>query len=404
MEEKTINKLTFKERIQDFVFIGKKKRKQKLLVKYGDFLEDSIERIENEKKLGKYLKLGLGSDFQKIRGAWNQYKNEEIDKTVFISLCVIILGTKFIDLFVRESKDILLTRKTSVYLTFIIVFIGVFAFCMFYFLLLMNVDIIANPDGNFIIPGNEQSEWIFTIWMAVIMIMSCGFLASLLLPRVTVKAYTKSIKKDQRFGLVETEILFGGALTRKILLRAMILGFLVYNFSYTLASQRVFVEYMRSVNPAGVGMIPDPELMIQMLWIVSIPCVFVIIPIWLMNDIGIAKTEKVKGTEFESLNLTGSKFYKFIKGYASIGFIYNLVFIIGVWAVEDIPLMRVIMRIASPIIVISFMFPLVVFIEARNEHFKKKLWTKLQKFDINKKLSVEIKVETITSYDEILKY
>jgi len=161
---------------------------------------------------------------------------------------------------------------------------------------------------------------------------------------------------------------------------------------------------MRSANPSGVGMIPDPELMIQMLWVVSIPCVFIIIPIWLMNDLGIAKTEKVKGTEFESLNLTGSKFYKFIKGYASIGFVYNLVFIIGVWAAEDIPLMRVVMRLVSPIIVISFMFPLVMFIEANNERFKKKLWTKLEKYNIDKKLSVTIEVETIKSYEEILKF
>jgi len=405
LDEKNIDyKLKYKDRIQNLVFVGKKKRKRKLLVKYGDFIEAALEKIESEQKLGKFLKLGLGSYFYKIRGAWNQYKTGENDKTVFISFCVMILGTKFIDLFVRESKDILLTRKATVYLTFIGVFIGIFAFLMFYFLLLMNVDIVANPQGNFIIPGKEQSEWILTIWMAVIMILSCGFLASLLLPRITVKAYTKSIKKDQKFGLVETEILFGASLYRKLLIRAMIIGFLVFNFSYTLASQRIFVEYMRSANPSGVGMIPDPELMIQMLWVVSIPCVFIIIPIWLMNDLGIAKTEKVKGTEFESLNLTGSKFYKFIKGYASIGFVYNLVFIIGVWAAEDIPLMRVVMRLVSPIIVISFMFPLVMFIEANNERFKKKLWTKLEKYNIDKKLSVTIEVETIKSYEEILKF
>lgn len=80
-----IYKLKFKDRIQGLVFIGKKKSKKKLLIKYGDFIEDAIKKIEDQQKLGKFLKLGLGSYFQKIRGAWDQYKKEEIDKIGFIS-------------------------------------------------------------------------------------------------------------------------------------------------------------------------------------------------------------------------------------------------------------------------------------------------------------------------------
>ncbi|MFX1411969.1 MAG: hypothetical protein ACFFA6_16605, partial [Promethearchaeota archaeon] len=110
-----------------------------------------------------------------------------------------------------------------------------------------------------------------------------------------------------------------------------------------------------------------------------------------------------KGFEFESVNLSGSKVYKLIKGYAGIGFIYNLVLLIFVWASDDVHIVRVIMRAASPIIAITFMLPLVILIDYNNESFKRKLWKKLKKYEINKKLNSTIKIDIINNYEEMLK-
>jgi len=397
-------RLKFKDLLKTINFIGYRK-KQKLLIKYGDLIEDIINKIEGEKKLGRFIKDGLGSYFHKIRGAWDQYKKAEIDKTGLISSGCLVLGKKFVDIFIHESRDVLRARKRNVYLTLTTVFASLFTLCMFYFTLLMPIDITGKPEGNFIIfPVNEKLEWIFTMIMSLIIVISFGYLASLILPRLTVRIYTKSMKKNQKFGLVATENLFGSALYRKLLGRAIVMGFLAFNLAFNLASQKIFVTWMRSVNPEGIDVIPDPELMIQIIWIVSIPCILIIVPIWLMMDIGLARTSKVSGVEFESVDLTGSKFYKFIKGYAGIGFAYNLVLIIFVWATDDVPPMRVMMRVLSPIIVISFMLPLVVLIEYNNEHFKRKLLLKLEKFEISKRINVTIEVEQIKSYEELLEF
>lgn len=161
---------------------------------------------------------------------------------------------------------------------------------------------------------------------------------------------------------------------------------------------------MRSVYPEGVKLIPDPELMIQIMWIVAIPCILFLVPIWLMMDIGLVKTRKVAGFDFENVNIAGSKFYKFVKGYAGIGFVYNLILIVFVWASDDVPVIRTVMRLISPIIVISYMFPVVVIIDYNNEKFKKKLWKRLKKYEIDKKLIITMEEKTIESYEEIIKF
>jgi hypothetical protein len=156
------------------------------------------------------------------------------------------------------------------------------------------------------------------------------------------------------------------------------------------------------VNPSGITLIPDPELMIQSMWMVAIPSVLVIVPIWVMMDIGLARTRKIRGVDTEFYSLTGSKTYKFIKGYAGIGFFYNLSLILFVWSTDAVPVIRNIVRLISPLIVIVFMFPLVILIENNNEVFKRKLWNKLKNYDINQKFNVSISMETINSREELL--
>ncbi|MFX0071882.1 MAG: hypothetical protein ACFFAO_12405 [Candidatus Hermodarchaeota archaeon] len=395
--------LKFQDRLKMINFIGYG-RKKKLLFKYGEYIEKAMEDIEKKQSLEKYLKDELGSYFYRIRGAWEQYKDGVIEKTGLIASCSLLLGKKFIDIFIHESREVLKLRKRNVYLTLNGIFGILFILCIFYFLLLIPINTALKPSGNFILPGNERFEWIFAMIMALIIIFLVGSIASFILSNLTLKIYLSFIGKNQKLGLVPTVNLFGSALYKKLISRAIIIGFLTFNLAYNLASISLFVSWMRGVDPEQISLLPDPELMIQIMWIVAIPCILVLVPIWLMMDIGLAKTKKISGFEFESVNLTGSKFYKFIKGYAGISFIYNLVLLIFAWANEDIPLIRIIMRIISPVIVISYMFILVVLIDYNNEKFKKKLWKQLEKYRINKKFNQIIEIQPIKSYTEILDY
>ena len=400
-EEKKAHK--FKERLKSLNFIGHDGSK-KLLEKYGDAIETAINKFESKRELQNLLREGLGSYFPRLVGAWEQYRDGEIDKTFFISSGILLLVKKFIDIFIKDSQEVLRVRRRNVYFTLNGIFLSMVAFCLVYFLLLMPIDVSKNPEGQFRFPGPENFEWVFTIIMSVLMIIFFGYLASSLLSTLTIKIYVRMMRKDQRLGLIPTKNLFGKALYRKLLYRAIIAGFLVYNVSMILASNKAYISFMRNINPDNIQIIPDPELMIQSMWISLIPIILLLVPVWLMMDIGIAKTKYIHGFELESVNLAGSKLYKLIKGYAGVTFLYNLVIITFVWASDEVPFIRIFMRIISPLIVISFSFPLVVIIDHKNELFKKKLWGHLKKYDINRKLIINIHEEQISNYNELLGY
>ncbi len=389
----------FKDLLKNVRFLAPRKRK-KLLIKYGDHIRTAMEKIEVNQSLEKFLKENLGSYFPKISGAWDQYKNKEAGKTELISSGVIILGKKFIDIFIHESRDVLRIRKGKVYVTLNSIFISLFVLCLVYFLILIPVNVAKKPEGNFIFPGDEKLEWVFAVVMALLVVLFCGYIASVLLSKLSLKIYVQLVRENQKLGLVPTAQLFGSSLYRKLLSRAVIAGFLAYNISMALVSQISFVRFMRSPNPGGVDLIPDPELLVQMMWIVAIPSIFLLVPIWLMMDLGLVKTIKSDDFEFESLNIAGSRIYEFVKGYASVGFIYNLFIIIFIWSTDDVPFIRILMRVLSPFIVISYMFPVVVIIDYKNAVFKRKLWKQLQKYNLNKKIDVNIRETPIKSYKD----
>jgi len=390
-----------KLKYKNFKFLGQK-RIYKLILKYGDFVRDKMREIEKEQVLEIFLKTELGTYFHKIDGVWGQYREGKIGINSLIVASINILGEKYVDIFLRQSLDVLKERKRHVYLAFITMFGAFFAFLVLYFSILMPIDTSSKPEGNFIFPGDERIEWLFTIVMALVVTFAGTSLVSLIFPRITLRIYTKSVKKNQLLGFLPTQHLLGPALYRKLLSRALVFGFLIFNLSYTLSSQLLYISFMRSVNPSGITLIPDPELMIQSMWMVAIPSVLIIVPIWVMMDIGLARTRKVRGVDTEFYNLTGSKTYKFIKGYAGIGFFYNLSLILFVWSTDAVPVIRNVVRLISPLIVIVFMFPLVILIENNNEVFKRKLWNKLKNYDINRKFNVNISVETIDTREELL--
>ncbi|MFW9827434.1 MAG: hypothetical protein ACFFEY_07585 [Candidatus Thorarchaeota archaeon] len=254
-----------------------------------------------------------------------------------------------------------------------------------------------NPEGFFITPGNVKFEWIFAIVMAGASGTFAGLFSLFTVSPFFIKLYIKILSKKHKVGLVRQEELSGRLLFRKIWIRSFILGFFIGNICYTLASQEFIIEFMRSVDLLEAYSIPDVETMWQLAWIIAIPCTLIIIPIWVMMDSGLVVAKKVKGVGFESVNLASSPLYKVIKGYAGIGFIYNLIVMIIFWVIPQIRRgafeMAIIVQIISPLIAAGSTFPGVIIIEYYKKNLRKQVEKTLIKLNVNNDLfyNVELK-------------
>jgi hypothetical protein len=259
-----------------------------------------------------------------------------------------------------------------------------------------------NPEGFFITPGNVQFEWIFAIVMGGVAGTLAGLLSLFTVSPLFIKGYVKTLSKKHKVGLVKQEDLSGGILFRKIWIRSFILGFFIGNICYTLASQEFIIEFMRSVDLSETYSIPDVETLWQIAWIISIPCTLLIIPIWVMMDSGLVVAKKIKGVEFESVNLASSPLYKVIKGYAGIGFIYNLIVTIIFWVIPEIRRgafeMAIIVQIISPLIAAGSTFPGVIMIEGYKKRLRRQVEKTLTKLNLKKDLvyNVELKERPIS--------
>lgn len=285
------------------------------------------------------------------------------------------------------------TRK--IYLFFIILYALLIALSIIAFSFMP--DPMPNPEGNFITPGNVQIEWIFAILMAGLCGTIAGLISIFFVSPIFIKTYVKTLNKKHKVGLVDTEKLSGSLLFRKIWIRSFILGFFVGNICFTLAGQEIIIEFMRSVNPSMTYSIPDVETMWQLAWIITIPCALIVIPIWVMIDSGLVTTKKIKGVQFEAVNLASSPLYKVIKGYAGIGFIYNLIVMIIFWVSPVIQRgtfeMGIIIQIISPLIAAGSAFPGVIILEYCRPRIRTRIEKTLIKLGMNKDLiySVELK-------------
>ena len=287
------------------------------------------------------------------------------------------------------------TRK--VYLFFIIFYALLIILSIVAFSFMPDRDPIPNPEGNFITPGNIQIEWIFAILMAGVCGTIAGLISIFFVSTLFIKIYVKTLSKKHKVGLVDMEKISGSLLFRKIWIRSIILGFFVGNICFTLAGQENIVEFMRSVNPSMVYSLPDVETLWQLAWIITIPCALIVIPIWVMMDSGLVTTKKIKGVQFEAVNLASSPLYKVIKGYAGIGFTYNLIIMIIFWVTPVIQRgkfeMAVIIQIISPLIAAGSAFPGVMILEYYKPRIRTRVEKTLIKLDMNKDLvySVELK-------------
>ena len=62
-------------------------------------IEDIFDYIED---LEDYLKRHLGSEFEKIKDKYQEYKVNKLTKKEFVSECIKILGKKFVKIFVKK--------------------------------------------------------------------------------------------------------------------------------------------------------------------------------------------------------------------------------------------------------------------------------------------------------------
>lgn len=134
---------------------------------------------------------------------------------------------------------------------------------------------------------------------------------------------------------------------------------------------------MRSVNPSQiVDLVPDIEVLLQLLWLLSIPCTFVFVLIYITRDLGLVYSDDVKGYDIKSVNLVTTGLYQLIQRYTSLGFLYN--FIVSLVSWTYIPGMGItelgfIMMFISPIIAIVCCFPLMILLDHQRNRFKEKL-------------------------------
>ena len=279
------------------------------------------------------------------------------------------------------------------------ILIGIFIVFVILVIIAFSLLSPAGPEGWYITIGNSQVEWTFAILMYPLMLMIAGLFSIYIISPLVSKLIFKSTAKKRKLGLATTERLKGSSLFIRIFGRSTLLALFAFNVSYNLASQEFIVQFMRSVSPTVPYSIPDVDTLLQLLWLVIIPCTIVVVPIWVIIDAGVITTKKIKGIDFELTNLGTSSLYKIIKGYVGIVFFYNLSAILiarfGPSSNPLIPqnLLSLILGMISPILGICFTFPLVIYIDYRKDRSKEHVENILKKLNLFKDISCVIEIK-----------
>jgi hypothetical protein len=285
---------------------------------------------------------------------------------------------------------------------------GIFVFFLAfaaYFFLVLQADVNYFSEDYFITPGEYSIEWILSIWLVPVFVLISGIIAIYFALKYFLNFYIKRIGAKNTLGLVTVEEEAGISLFRKFFINSIILAFFTFNLCYSLASQSVVVEFMRSVNPSEiVDLVPDIEVLFHLLWLVSIPCTLIFVLIYIIRDLGLVYSDDVKGYDIKSVNLVTTGLYQLIQGYASLGFLYNFIVLVISWTA--IPGMGVteigfIMMFISPIIAIVCCFPLMILLDYQRHRFKEKAWDILKELEMNKRLTLNINLESIADFKDI---
>ncbi|MFX1255501.1 MAG: hypothetical protein ACFFCZ_28115 [Promethearchaeota archaeon] len=295
-------------------------------------------------------------------------------------------------------------RKMS-YIICLVIFVALFALYAI-LLTLLEVPPGIGPEGYYLTPGGVTVEDLFVLVMLVIGSVVTGLIA-IFFTKFYLKAYIRFLGEKKQIGMVKTEDPEGIKRLVHLFARALILGFFTGNICYTLASQEFIVKAMHEPWPDELAnvIIPDLTTMLHLIWIIVIPCTIIFVPIVLMMDVGIVSTSKVKGIDFLTANQPTSNVYRLLRGYAGIGFIYNLIVTIYAFIVElsQKPefLYDAILVVAIPPLLISFMFPLIVLLDYQKERFRESALAIMKDLNWNKQFIAEYSVKALGDLEKL---
>ena len=289
--------------------------------------------------------------------------------------------------------------KKRNYLILIIIFIGL-AMLVYGFMFFGGV----RTEDIYITIGAGRGEWFFASAMMPLSILVSGILSLYLGVPTFTKMLVKSLGKKEQVGIVSEEELGGKNHLLRLLGRSLVLGFFIANICYTLAANESVVLFMLTevgetamrLDNDGALLLPDPNTMIILVWMLAIPLTFIVVPIWVTMDEGLVATKKVRGEKFSSVNIATSRLYKIIKGYAGIGFIYNLTLLILDWGIfrkQGRPFSYGdFIVLIVPFVLISTVFPLTILMDYQKKNYKKKFEKIMVKLDMNKELKYTIEL------------
>jgi len=273
--------------------------------------------------------------------------------------------------------------KKKVYIRLICIFLFCYITTILYFSLTPQD---PGPEGQFILYGDERFEQLFAALMISISFLVSGIISTFIFTRFFLKRYAKSLSKFQKVGIVHIEKLEGYILWRKLMIRAALSALFTINITLTLASQEIIVQFLRSVNPNKFYIIPDYITMLMLLWIIAIPCTFILVPIWLIRDSGMVVAKKIKGVDFDSADLAIGSIHRIIKGFITISFLYNFIVVTASFATSTYIRREPGYELIFPIIIISFSIPLVILVDYQKDSFRVKLEKILVELDMFKEL------------------
>ena len=95
-----------------------------------------------------------------------------------------------------------------------------------------------------------------------------------------------------------------------------------------------------------------------------------------------------------------------VKGYAGVGFLYNLIVMILTWVTGDEvtgfeEFLGIFMRLISPLLVISFTLPLIILIDSQKTRFNENLWKIMKDLGMNNRFVLTTELESVENYDDI---
>ena len=276
-------------------------------------------------------------------------------------------------------------KKKKVNRSLILIFLFCYITTILYFSLAPQD---PRPEGQFIFPGDERFEQLFAAIMIPISAFISGIISYFIFTRLFLKKYAKSLIKFQKVRIAPLEKLDGYLLWRKLMMRAILSALFTFNFALTFASQEVIVQYLRSVNPDKFYMIPDFITILMLYWIIIIPCTIILVPVWLIMDSGIVVDKKIKGIDIYSADLAIARFYRVIKGFIKISFLFNFIVVTVSFSISTYirrePGWEIdfIGQLLFPIIIISFSIPLVILIDYQEDRFRNKLLKILGDLDL----------------------